>query len=144
MANIDRTAYPRFPRVIPTQDLLRHYTPDADEVAWVAGSAYGRNAQLSLMVLLKTFQQLHYFPDLDAVPGVIVDHVRTVMNLGPKVVASYQQPRTLCRHCAAVRTYLDIHRYYGKEAQRIAVRAAYEAAEVMDQRIDVINAALRN
>lgn len=142
MANLERTAYPRFPRVITTRDLLQHYTPDPDEVTWVAGSAYSRNAQLSLMVLLKTFQQLHYFPDLESVPPEIVDHIRTVMNLGPKAVAQYRQPKTLYRHCAAVRGYLSIHRYYGKEAQRIAVRAAYEAAEVMDQRVDVINATI--
>jgi hypothetical protein len=37
---------------------------------------------------------------------------------------------------------LDVHRYYGKEAQRVAVRAAYEAAEVMDQCVDVINAVI--
>ncbi|KAF1007402.1 MAG: hypothetical protein GAK28_01744 [Luteibacter sp.] len=142
MANVERTAYPRFPRVIPAKDLIRHYTPDADEVTWVAGSAHGRNAQLSLMVLLKTFQQLHHFPDLDTVPAVIVEHIRTVMNLGPKVAVSYQQPRTHYRHCAAVRGYVNVHRYYGKEAQRVAVRAADEAAEVMDRRVDIINAVI--
>src|SRR3546814_2058483 len=53
-------------------------------------------------------------------------------------VADYRGSKTLYRHFAAVRTYVDVQRYYGKEAQRIAVRAAYEASEVMDQRVDVI------
>src|SRR3546814_17163105 len=57
-------------------------------------------------------------------------------------VADYRGSKTLYRHFAAVRTYVDVQRYYGKEAQRIAVRAAYEASEVMDQRVDVINASI--
>lgn len=140
MANLERTAYPRFPRVITTRDLLQNYTPDPDEVAWVADAAHGHNAQLSLMVLLKVFQQLHYFPDLDSIPVEIVDHIRTVIHVGPKAALRYRQPRTLYRHCAAVRSYVNVHRYYGKEAQRVAVQAAYDAAEVLDQRTDVINA----
>lgn len=142
MANLERTAYPRFPRVITTRDLLRHYTPDIDEVEWASGFARSDAGRLGLIVLLKTFQQLHYFPALESVPAEIVGHIRTVLNLKPATAADYRGSKTLYRHFAAVRTYLDIQRYYGKEAQRIAVRAAYEASEVMDQRVDVINATI--
>src|SRR3546814_7888660 len=136
MANLERTAYPRFPRVITTRDLLRHYTPDVDEVEWASGFARSDTGRLGLIVLLKTFQQLHYFPALENVPAEIISHIRTVLNLKPATVADYRGSKTLYRHFAAVRTYVDVQRYYGKEAQRIAVRAAYEASEVMDQRVD--------
>ncbi|WP_233171851.1 Tn3 family transposase [Dyella sp. ASV21] len=142
MANLERTAYPRFPRVITTRDLLQRYTPDADEVAWVSGFARGDRARLSLMVLLKTFQQLHHFPDLATVPPEITSHIRTVMGLKPSIEADYRGSKTLYRHYTAIRTHLNVKGYYGKEAQHIAVRAAYEAAEVMDQRVDIINATI--
>src|SRR3546814_12698151 len=76
------------------------------------------------------------------VPAEVISHIRTVLNLKPATVADYRGSKTLYRHFAAVRTYVDVHRYYGKEAQRIAVRAAYEASDVMDQRVDVINASI--
>src|SRR3546814_3445608 len=72
MANLERTAYPRFPRVITTRDLLRHYTPDVDEVEWASGFARSDTGRLGLIVLLKTFQQLHYFPALENVPAEII------------------------------------------------------------------------
>src|SRR3546814_5938609 len=78
MANLERTAYPRFPRVITTRDLLRHYTPDVDEVEWASGFARSDTGRLGLIVLLKTFQQLHYFPALENVPAEIISHIRTV------------------------------------------------------------------
>src|SRR3546814_11466553 len=71
MANLERTAYPRFPRVITTRDLLRHYTPDVDEVEWASGFARSDTGRLGLIVLLKTFQQLNYFPALENVTAEI-------------------------------------------------------------------------
>jgi len=142
MASIERTAYPQFSRVTTARDLLEHYTPDQDEIAWVARSANSRSGQLGLTVLLKTFQVLHYFPAPGSVPPEIIDHIRTVMTLGPKAAVHYRQVKTFYRHCTAVREYLGIQPYYGKEASRVAVRAAYEAAETMDQRVDIINAVI--
>lgn len=77
MANLERTAYPRFPRVITTRDLLRYYTPDADEVEWASGFARSDAGRLGLIVLLKTFQQLHYFPALESVSAELREAFRT-------------------------------------------------------------------
>jgi TnpA family transposase len=140
MANLERTAYPRFARVITARDLAQQYTPDENEVGWV--SARSRTGRLGLLVLLKTFQQLHYFPEIESVPSEIVDHIRSVLRLPPDTAFDYRESRTLYRHCAEIRSYLGIQQYYGKEAKRLAVRAAYEAAEVMDQRVDIINATI--
>ncbi|MDN4571839.1 hypothetical protein DBB29_15665, partial [Pandoraea cepalis] len=32
--------------------------------------------------------------------------------------------------------------YYGAEAEEIAIRAAHEAAAIMDQQVDIINATI--
>jgi hypothetical protein len=34
MANLERTAYPRFPRVITARDLALQFTPEENEVGW--------------------------------------------------------------------------------------------------------------
>ena len=43
---------------------------------------------------------------------------------------------------AAIREHLDVKAYKGKEARHTAVRAAYQAAEAMDQQTDLINATI--
>ena len=61
MASVERTAYPRFPRLLTPQKLQKLFTPSKDEVEWVAASSRGEDRRLSLMVQLKCFQYLHFF-----------------------------------------------------------------------------------
>ncbi|MGW2156916.1 hypothetical protein [Nonomuraea sp. NPDC001699] len=37
MTSINRTAYPRFPRVVTARDLAENFTPVDAEVAWARG-----------------------------------------------------------------------------------------------------------
>lgn len=76
MATLERTAYPRFPEVLAPRDMQACYTPLPDELEWARRSTRGERPRLGLLVLLKVFQQLHYFPPLDTIPAAIVDHVR--------------------------------------------------------------------
>jgi Domain of unknown function (DUF4158) len=69
MPSLERTAYPRFARVITAQELERAYTPSQEELTWARGTVRTPNHLLCLGILLKSFQRLHYFPDLDAVPS---------------------------------------------------------------------------
>src|SRR3546814_16790003 len=139
MANLERTAYPRFPRVITTRDLLRHYTPDVDEVEWASGFARSDTGRLGLIVLLKTFHQLHYFPALENVPAEIISHIRPAMNLKPATVADFRGPKTLYRHSAAVRRYSDVQLTHGNTPQRIQVRAPVAASEVHNPAVSFIS-----
>jgi len=56
MASIDRTAYPRFKRVVPVRELNEAFTPTADEVAWAVDRSLGDSNLLSLVVLLKSLR----------------------------------------------------------------------------------------
>lgn len=56
MASIERTAYPRFPRVLTTLDLQRFFSPEPQELEWVGSPARGTTQRLALMVQLKCFQ----------------------------------------------------------------------------------------
>lgn len=56
MATVERTAYPRFPKVFSTKELQACYTLDAEELEWVTRSTRGQGPRLGLLVLLKVFQ----------------------------------------------------------------------------------------
>lgn len=89
MATIERTAYPRFPKVLATRDLQTCYTPLPDELEWARRSSRGERPRLGLLVLLKVFQQMHHFPSLDSIPVAVVEHVRAVANIGPAIRFGY-------------------------------------------------------
>ncbi len=146
MATIERTAYPRFPEVLAPRDLKACYTPLHDELEWARRSTRGERPRLGLLVLLKVFQQLHYFPVLGVIPDAIVDHVRTTADISDAARFGYDTALspTLFRHYAAVRAYLDVKPYYGTDANAIATRAAHTASLTMDQQVDIINAERAN
>ncbi|TBR12685.1 MAG: DUF4158 domain-containing protein [Rugosibacter sp.] len=58
MASIEHTAYPRFKRSPSARELEALYTPTSDELS------FARKAQprFGLLLLLKAFQRLGYFP----------------------------------------------------------------------------------
>ena len=144
MATVERTAYPRFPKVFSTKELQACYTPDAEELEWATRSTRGQVPRLGLLVLLKVFQQLHYFPNLDSIPVVVIDHVRASAGLAPDAAFGYDRKLspTLYRHYTAVREFLGVQPYIGTDGNEVTIRAAREAAETMDQQVDIINATI--
>ena len=82
MTSIERTAYPRFKRLLSARELHVFFTPQPDEVGWARGAAGSDEHVLALMVWLKCFGRLGYFPALDAVPAAVVDHVRRDLGAG--------------------------------------------------------------
>jgi hypothetical protein len=76
VASIERTAYPRFGRVVPTRELHDVYTPDLAEVEWARGVTRSDVHLLALVVLLKCFQRLGYFPKVEEIPAVVIQRVR--------------------------------------------------------------------
>ncbi|MEB2558739.1 DUF4158 domain-containing protein [Burkholderia cenocepacia] len=145
MASLERTAYPRFPKVLSAQDLQVCYTPSPDELEWARRSSRGHSPRLGLLVLLKIFQRLHYFPPVDSIPPPIVEHVRAAANLNVDVpLPDYDRKASpiLFRHYRTVRSWLNVKPYYGTDANEIATRAAHEASQSMDQPVDLVNATI--
>nr|WP_051320711.1 DUF4158 domain-containing protein [Cupriavidus sp. amp6] len=145
MATVERTAYPRFPKVFSVAELQACYTPDVEELEWVRRNARGQASRLGLLILLKVFQQMHHFPNLDSIPIAVIDHVRASADMGSEVEFGYETSRSsaLFRHHAAIREFLGVQSYYGTDANEVAVRAAREAAETLDQPVDIINATVQ-
>ena len=69
MASIERTAYPRFPRILTLKDLQASFTPKPEEIEWAQQQSRTPQRRLALLVLLKCFEFLRHFPALDAIPA---------------------------------------------------------------------------
>ena len=61
MTAIERTAYPRFKRVLSAKDLEEVYTPTPQERFLALRSTKGTVAEVGFLVLLKTYQRLGRF-----------------------------------------------------------------------------------
>ncbi len=140
MASLERTAYPKFPRAISDKELSQAYTFSEEEKTWVEAIAQSPSHRLGLAVLLKVFQQLYYFPELSEIPEEVIKNVRQCFNFGDRVKIAYSNTRTYYRHTTAIRSYLGVSPFYGADARETADRIAQEAAEILDQRVDIINA----
>lgn len=62
MAAIERTAYPRFRKVVSARELYEAFTPTATETAWAREATRTEANLLVPMVLLKSFQRLATSP----------------------------------------------------------------------------------
>jgi hypothetical protein len=141
VASIDRTAYPRFKRVVSVRDLAEAFTPVAGEIEWARGRSQGEPNFLALVVLLKCYQRLGYFPKLADVPVVVINHVRAALGLAEDVPAVHESDRTLWRHRDYVRDRLNVV-YKPAEARAIAEKAIRKAVTTKDNPADLINVAL--
>ncbi|WP_261560713.1 DUF4158 domain-containing protein [Frankia tisae] len=95
MASIERTAYPRCTRTVSSRELQDAFTPSGDEIAWaVERTSTGQHRLALLVLLLKCYQRLGYFPTLTTVPGDVVGYVRPQLGLDASVAAEHDAPRT--------------------------------------------------
>ena len=88
------------------------------------------------------FQQLHYFVPFEELPQELISHVRQCLRYGARIAPRYSNPRTLYRHQAAVRQYLQVTPFYSSDGLAITEEIARDCAVVLEQRVDLINAML--
>ncbi len=141
MTSIDRTIYRRMKRSYTTKELIEAYTPTEEERSFVSTMTRTVQNQLNLMLWIKLFPCLGYFPALDEIPAALVDHIRKALDLAADVVPGYDHDRTLYRHHQLVREYYQIVPY-GKEARRAVLRTLLRSVRTMDNPADMLNAAI--
>ena len=141
MTSIDRTAYPGFARMVSARELADGFTPAEDEFAWAQEKTTTDQHLLALVVWLKCYQRLRYFPPLDKVPDSVVGHVRGLLGLPEKVAAEVDTSRTAKRHREFVRGRLGV-KYESAQVRGIAEAAIRAAAQTKDNPADLINVAL--
>ena len=141
MASIERTAYPRFKRFMSARELHVFYTPQQDEIVCAREAAGSDEHLLALVVLLKAFNRLGYFPVLDEVPAEVVGHIRRDLRLPEHIAPVYASARTAERHRSLVRARSEaVHDPAG--ARKVAADAIEEAAPRKNDPADLIKIAL--
>lgn len=139
MASIERTAYPRFKRVVTAKE-LDALSPGEDEIAWARQRSRSDPHLLALVLALKCFQRLGYFPRIEEIPEVVTDHVRRCVGL-PDYVAPDCGDRTATAQREFVREKVGVV-YDPERARAVAADAIRSAAAVKNNPPDLINVAL--
>jgi hypothetical protein len=85
LASIDWTAYPRFKRVVSDRELVEAFTPTPDEITWARGKTQNDQHLLSPGGATEVLSAVGVTSQADAVPAVVIDHVRAAIGL-PEVV----------------------------------------------------------
>lgn len=142
MASIDRTAYPRFKRVVSGRELAESFTPSVEELAWAQTRTQSDQHFLTLLVWLKSYQRLGYFPKLADIPDAVAGHVSLAAGLaGDSVVAEHDSQRTAAWHRQQIREYVGVV-YAPARVRAVAEAAIRAAAQTKDNPADLINVAL--
>ncbi|MCP4966884.1 MAG: Tn3 family transposase [bacterium] len=142
MASIERTAYPRFKKVVSDRELVDAFTPTADEISWAAEATRNEGSLLTLVVLLKAFQRLGYFPTLSDVPSAVVAHVgHSIDVVGDELEIPVTPARTIERYRVLIRSLVGV--VYDPEAVRKLIEdTIWVTAQTKDNPADLINVAL--
>ncbi len=140
MASIDRTAYPKFKQFPDPKELAELYTPTPTEIKFVKSKTKNHEGLLRLMVMLKSFQRLGYFPHPEQIPIAVIKHLRSCLKLqdSVKAVPSERQRHT---YKNIIREYLGV-KQYDKTGQRLIATLVAEAAQIKDHPADLINVAI--
>jgi Domain of unknown function (DUF4158) len=67
--------YPRLPSAVSVRELAEAFMPTGEEVSWACARVMGPGPRLALLVMLKCYQRLGYFPQLERVPPEVVEYV---------------------------------------------------------------------
>ena len=146
MTTIADTVYPRLRASPDGAELVEAFTPTSEEVAFAAGRTRRPGPRLTLLVMLKTFQRLGYFPRSADVSPAIVAHIAAALGLErePELGLATVDARASSyrsRLMALVRGHLGVAAY-GSPARKVAARTAIEASRGRDDLADIVNAAI--
>lgn len=87
MTAIERTAYPSFKQQPSPKELAELYTPTAEDIAFAKTYTDSFSGRFRLLVLLKAFQRLGYFPHPELIPATVINHMRAALKLPARVSA---------------------------------------------------------
>jgi hypothetical protein len=143
VTSVDRTAYPRFGRVVSGRELAESFTPADAEIEWARTRTQDEQRLLALVVWLKSYQRLGYFPKVDDVPPAVVRHVRDALGLAGNVELEQAAERTAKRYRELVRARMKVT-YDTARVRQIAEQAIRKAVQAKDNPADLINVRWRS
>ncbi|MGH3410920.1 MAG: DUF4158 domain-containing protein, partial [Streptosporangiaceae bacterium] len=144
MALIDRTAYPRLPSSVSERDLAEVFTPTAEEAQWARERVIEPQDRLVLLVMLKCYQRLGYFPQLDQVPLAVTEHVhaRAMEPAGERIASHGRLSVRMLRRCRGLVRQRTGTVWDPDRVHAVAETAMRDALQGKDNPADVINVAL--
>jgi len=119
------------------------FGPTDEESALTFKETIGDSARLTFLVMLKTRQQLGYFPLLGEVPKQIVVFLADALSLPPDtaLLDARVKTKTLFRYRGLIRAHLGV-RAYGEAGEQLIEPAIRTAALTMSDPADLINLAI--
>ncbi len=141
MASIERTAYPRLGKSLSESELEAQYVISDEEEQLTRQATNGYSPRLTFLVLVKTRQQLGYFPTLPDVPEQIIRFLAEGFDLPPatRLLNADIKKKTLSRYRAVIRSHLGGVSYSNEQPIEPVIR---EAALTMSDPADLINVAI--
>jgi hypothetical protein len=143
MPNISDTAYPRLKATPSNKELEKIFTPTPEEWRFAWERTSSELQTLRLLIWLKVFQRLGYFPAQDEIPAKIIEHIADSISTvqSSDVLANYDQNSLKWVHHSIVREYLGVSAY-GESARKAAMEASLEASTTRDDLVDIVNVAI--
>ncbi|MGY0063741.1 DUF4158 domain-containing protein [Streptomyces sp. LZ34] len=141
MTSIERTAYPRFKRLITAHELHLFFSPSRDELEWAADATDCDEHLLALLLMLKSYRRMGCFPALEDVPEMVVDFVRRAMELPEGTLPAYRAERIAKHHRGLVRKQAGVT-YDQAKARGIVEQSIRKEAAAKNRPADLINIAL--
>lgn len=134
MTAIERTAYPRFKRILTARDLEEVYTPTPQERFLALRSTKGTVAEAGFLVLLKTHQRLGRLIPFHEVPIAILNHITKIVdpNLTASDLETYDTSGTKQRHIPLVRAAQQL-KPYGPTARTCILKAMIGVARTKEE-----------
>ena len=113
MTAIHETAYPRLRSNLTDKELRELYTPTPEEMAFVRQVTSSTVTALGVVVLLKTFQRLGYFPAMATLPPHLMAHLAGVMGTpnSDALLRQYEANGDRWRHGPLIRAYLHVNAF---------------------------------
>jgi TnpA family transposase len=137
---IHETAYPRIRSNVTDKELVELYTPTEEQLLFADENAQAPVQKLGLLVLLKSFQRLGYFPMLREIPPRVIRHIAGAASLDDAVLSleNYEKVGSRRRHTPKIRRLLGINdfRTGGEQVMNEAMRDACQTKDII---ADIIN-----
>ncbi len=127
--------------MVSGRELSEAFTPTDAEAEWARTKTQDQQHLLALVVWLKSYQRLGYFPKVEDAPLLVVRHVRDILGLGEDVALKRAAVRSAKRHREFVRKRMKVV-YDGAGVRKVAEEAIRRAVLTKDNPADLINVAL--
>lgn len=140
MAAIHETAFPRFQQKPTQAELNKIFTPTSDEILFCKTHTKSPRTRIGILLLLKSFQRLGYFPQLKDIPQSIVDHITESAKIGMdnRVIHDYESNGYRYRHIPLIRSHLGVLPF-SSGGQKVLIISIADAAQTKDALADLIN-----